>query len=143
MKHYHASVIACSYRPKNLMQKKKNPDFLFAVKLLRLVNTKLIFFLSELLMGLKIFGCFNIQNLSVYNIYHCLCGVKYSNIIMSRLFNARSLKTLDIEWFGLKNMLYDTSFPVEEWKDQMVIPNLFIYVQIMISIIFKNRGLIV
>lgn len=53
--------------PENFDAKKKNPDFLFAVKLLRLVNTKLrvgqclnIFFLSDLLIGLKICGCFNI-----------------------------------------------------------------------------------
>lgn len=60
-----------------------------------------------------------------------------------KLFNARSLKTLGIEWFDLKNMLYDTSFPVEEWKGQMIIPNLFIYVQIMIRIIIRRRGFIV
>lgn len=61
--------------PKKMMPK-RNPDSLFAVKLLWLVNTKLrvgqgldIFFLGDLLMGLKICGCFNIQNtVSVYNI---------------------------------------------------------------------------
>lgn len=55
-----------------------------------------------------------------------------------KLFNARSLKTLGIEWFGPQNMLYDISFPVEEWKGQMAIPNLFIYVQIMIGIIIRK-----